>query len=248
MTSSAVRRGVSVSVRRSTVLAGAALLVGAVVGVVAGQLHPHREPLNDHAAVFTEYASSTDWVWVHDLQFAAALLVVSGFVLLYGAIAGHGTIAALERCALGAAVATAAVFAVNMAVDGVALRQSVDAWVAAPAAEKPGRFAAAEAVRWLEWGANAFFQILLGLTIALFGVAIARSSIVTRPLGWIGLLAGAGLVFGGLLTGRDGFAGSPVQQIAQLLFVILAIGIIISGVRRRLGASNAPPAGGRADV
>jgi hypothetical protein len=35
-------------------------------------------------------------------------------------------------------------------VDGVALKQAVNAWVDAPEAEKAARFAAAEAMRWLE--------------------------------------------------------------------------------------------------
>lgn len=233
MTTSDVRLQPNRSVVRDIVVSGVVLLLGLLLSLVAGQLHPHAESLNNHPAVFAEYAASTDWVWVHDFQFAAALTVVVGFVLLYSAMSRRQTVTALERCALGAAVATAAVFAFNMAVDAVALKQSVDAWVAAPSAEKPGRFAAAESIRWLEWGANSFFQIVLGLTIALFGIGIARSGIVARALGWIGILAGLGLITGGLLTGRDGFAGSPVQQVAQLLFLVLAVGIVVSGIRGR---------------
>lgn len=233
MTTSAARLKPNRSLVRDIVVSGAVLLLGLVLSLVAGQLHPHAESPNDHPAVFAEYAASTDWVWVHDFQFAAALTVVGGFVLLYSAMSRRYTVTTLERCALGAAVATAAVFAFNMAVDAVALKQSVDAWVAAPGPEKPARFAAAESIRWLEWGANSFFQIMLGLTIALFGLGIVRSGVVARGLGWIGLLAGLGLITGGLLTGRDGFAGSPVQQAAQLLFLVLAIGIIVSGIRGR---------------
>jgi len=32
-------------------------------------------------------------------------------------------------------------------------------------ADQASRFAAAEAVRWLEWGVNSFFAILLGITL-----------------------------------------------------------------------------------
>ncbi len=39
---------------------------------------------------------------------------------------------------------------VLQAVDGVALKQAVDAWVSAPDAEEAARFASAETVRWLE--------------------------------------------------------------------------------------------------
>jgi hypothetical membrane protein len=116
-----------------------------------------------------------------------------------------------------------AVFAVNMAVDAVALKRAVDAWVAAGAAEKEARFAAAETVRLLEWVANSFFQIMLGLTITLFGLAIARTAIMWRFVGWIGVIAGLGLVLGGVFTGRDGFAGSPFQTVALLLFIALPL-------------------------
>jgi hypothetical protein len=47
---------------------------------------------------------------------------------------------------------TLALYGVLQAVDGVALKQVVDAWASAPEAEKVERFATAEAIRWLEWG------------------------------------------------------------------------------------------------
>jgi hypothetical protein len=208
-------------------------VVGAILSFIGGSLHPHREVPNDHPAVFAEYATSADWVWVHDIQFASAVTVIAGFVVLYDVIGRWTSVTALERAAFGAGIATVSVFAVNMAIDGVALKRAVDAWVAAPPAEKPARFAAAEIVRWLEWGANSFFQILFGMTIALFGVAILRTAIVWRFLGALGVLAGFGLIVGGLLTGRDGFAGSPFQTVAVLLFLVMTIGIVIAALLRR---------------
>ncbi|GAA3510714.1 hypothetical protein [Georgenia daeguensis] len=46
----------------------------------------------------------------------------------------------------------AAVFAVQMAVDGVALKGAVDTWVNAAEADRQAAFVAAEAVRWTEKG------------------------------------------------------------------------------------------------
>jgi hypothetical protein len=51
--------------------------------------------------------------------------------------------------AVSAAVALG-LYGVLQAVDGVALKQVVDAWVRAPEAEKAARFASAETIRWLE--------------------------------------------------------------------------------------------------
>jgi hypothetical protein len=54
---------------------------GLVLSVIAELFHPGREPANDHPAVFVEYAASTDWLWVHYAQFAAAAILVAGFLV-----------------------------------------------------------------------------------------------------------------------------------------------------------------------
>src|SRR3954453_3664929 len=110
--------------RTSSVL----LVSGAALAVVGGILHPHQELPNSHAAVFGEYAHSTDWVWVHYLQFLSAALVVAGFLVLGRALQRLGVAPALVRVGDAAAAATVALIAVNMAVDGIALKRAVDAW------------------------------------------------------------------------------------------------------------------------
>src|SRR6476620_5479419 len=113
-------------------LVSAVLLVsGAALAVVGGVLHPHEEPPNSHAAVFAEYARSTDWVGVHYLQFASAAVVVAGFITLGRALRRAGAGPLLVRLGDAAAAATVALIAANMAVDGVALKRAVDAWAAA---------------------------------------------------------------------------------------------------------------------
>jgi len=46
-------------------------------------------------------------------------------------------------------------------VDGVALKQAVDAWASAPDVEKVARFASAEAIPWLEWGVRNYQDFTL---------------------------------------------------------------------------------------
>jgi hypothetical protein len=60
----------------------------------------------------------------------------------------------------------------HYAVDGVALKQAVDAWANAPAAEQAPRFASAETIRWLEWGVTSSTDFMVGLSLALFGLVI----------------------------------------------------------------------------
>jgi hypothetical protein len=76
-------------------------------------------------------------------------------------------------------------------VDGVTLKQAVDAWVAAPGSENASRFADAETVRWIEWGLQSYFRVVLGVALLLLGAAAAERLVPT----WLGvLLAIAGLL------------------------------------------------------
>ena len=59
------------------------------------------------------------------------------------------------------------------AIDGVTLKWAVDAWVTAPADLKAAAFTAAEVARWTEYATQSYSNILLGLTLVLYGLAIA---------------------------------------------------------------------------
>src|SRR3954454_18153450 len=208
--------------RTSSVL----LVSGAALAVVGGILHPHEELPNSHAAVFSEYAHSTDWVWVHYLQFLSAALVVAGFLVLGRALQRLGVAPALVRVGDAAAAATVALIAVNMAVDGIALKRAVDAWAHALPEDRASRFAAAEAVRWLEWGVNSFFTILLGLTLLTFAAALLRLGHLgsrVRLAGVSGALAGGLLIVNGLSVGAHGFEPTALPLIASGLYIVMAL-------------------------
>jgi hypothetical protein len=215
--------------RPSLRIAGALILVGVGGELLAEIAHPHQEAPNDHLAVFAEYAASSDWLWVHLAQFGAAVVVVAGFVALYHRLSA-GRPSLLDRLALVAATNTIAAIVIDMAVDGIALKHAVDAWATAPPAERAMRFDAAEVVRWLEWSANGFFKILLGLTAAAFGAALARRGM--RARGSIAIGAGLLLVAAGAQVGRDGFVPSPLPAVASLLLAVLAVGLVLAPTRR----------------
>jgi hypothetical protein len=214
-----------VAVRPGTRSAGVLILVAIVLEVLAEIAHPHRVPPNDHAAAFAEYAGSTDWLWVHLVQFASAALFVAGFVALYHHLAAGGP-SLLDRLALVAATGTLAAIMFDMAVDGVALKHAVDAWAAAAPADKAMRFDAAETVRWLEWSANAFFKILLGLTAAAFGASLLRAR-ATRLHGLAGVVAGGLLVASGVQVGREGFTPSRLPLVWSLVLALLAVALVV---------------------
>lgn len=211
-------------------LAGGLLLGGFVVFFVATRFHPSGAE-NDHPVIFAKYAASDPWVAVHFGQFAGVLLALGGFVVLARLLMARDQVAMLARWALGTTAATAAIWAVLQAVDGVALKQNVDAWAAASGSEQRLRFADAETVRWIEWGLQSYFRLLLGLTFVLVGVAVARTGVVARGLGPVAVLGGLLYMTVGVAVGHSGFE-QPGGPVIQLLFLTFAAGVLVSGLRR----------------
>jgi len=94
------------------------------------------------------------WTAVHVTRFACMASFLAGLFALFFALdvqAGTARWAGRFGGAASAAV-TLAHYGGVLAVDGVALKQAVNAWASAPEAEKAPRFATAEAIRWLGMG------------------------------------------------------------------------------------------------
>lgn len=135
-------------------LAATLLFFGLVVFEVVGVLHPAGA--NDHQVAFTNYAASGNWTAIHLAQFICVAVLIAGLLVLFFAFqVSLGTQRWVGFFGAVSASVALALSGVLYAVDGVALKQAVDAWASAPAAEKPTRFANAEAIRWLEWGLEA---------------------------------------------------------------------------------------------
>jgi hypothetical protein len=121
-------------------------------------------------------------------------------------------------------------------MDGVALKQAVDAWTDATGAQKAIRFENAETLRWLEWGFQSYFRLLLGLSLVLFGAAIITTRRAAAWLGWVAVLAGAISVAFGIDVGYSGLE-SGFQDAAGIAFlvalVVFAVGLIVTGARRQ---------------
>ena len=209
---------------------------GFLVFVVVTQFHPSGDEDN-HPVIFAKYANSDPWVAVHFGQFAGVILALAGLVVLYRVLRMRGEVPVLATFAVAGTIATAAVWAALQAVDGVTLKQNVDAWVAASGSEKSIRFADAETIRWLEWGLQSYYRLLFGLTFLLFGTAIARTGIVWRWTGWVAVLAALLYMALGVSVGHNGLE-QPGDLVIQLLFLIFVVGVLVSAVR---GKSSAAP-------
>ncbi len=196
-----------------------AFVVGLVMAVVFELLHPSREDPNNNPLVFAEYAQDGDWVTVHLGALAAALLLIGGLVTVSSSVAlGPSVGAAWARMAGAAAVTAAAAYGVLQVVDGVALKRAVDAWVAAPADGKTAAFAAAQAVRWAEYGLNSLAFSLVALTLVLVGVALLASDRFPRWLGAWAIVAGLAYATRGLVVAYRGFEANPSGLVALILF------------------------------
>ena len=167
-------------------LSATLLFVGVLFSLLVGLLHPSRENPNNHTAVFAEYANSADWTAVHLGQFVGMAVIIAGLLVLFFALNVHaGTPGWAARFGAVSAVVALALYGVLQAVDGVALKQTVDAWVRAPEAEKAARFASAEAMRWLEWAVRSYYSFMLGLAFVLFilgDAAIVHSVAIAETL------------------------------------------------------------------
>jgi hypothetical protein len=219
--------------RRSLRLAATLLMVGELVSLV-GLLHPGREPANNHPAVFAEYAASATWTAVHFGQFASTAMIMAGLVACFFSLnLETGWLRWVGRFAAVSAVVTLGLTAVLQAVDGVALKQVVDAWVSAPEAEKAARFATAEAIRWLEWGVRSYQRSMLGVSFLLSAALMVRTTRIPSPIGYLAGLAGLAYLGQGMVVGNEGFSpnGTAVSLLALVLEPVWIIWLFVSTAR-----------------
>jgi hypothetical protein len=173
--------------------------------------------------VFAEYAGSANWAAVHLGQFAGMTVIIAGLLVLHSALdvqAGGATWTA--RLGAVAAAVALGLYGVLQAVDGVALKQAVDAWVSAPEAEKAARFSGAEAIRWLEWGTRSYQSFMFGLTLILLGAAVAVTAGLPRALGYLMGLSGLAYLVQGWVLGTEGFSANNTFPTLAGYVLILA--------------------------
>ena len=209
----------------TTRIGAVALPLAIPVLVVAELFHPQREDPMDNAAVFSEYAQSDSWTTVHLAQYFGFLLLLGGLIALYYSVRTKpGAGVGLAPFGLATAVTAAASFTILQAVDGIALKRAVDAWVSAPADQEIAAFAAAEAVRWTEIGMNSLSYFLMGLTLFLYGLSIALGTVYPRWVGWIAFLSGAALMYNGVVeVAYKGFVPSIIKLVGLALLAVWAI-------------------------
>lgn len=210
-------------------LAAGLLLGGQLLYILVTQFHAGGDA-NNHPEIFLHYAASSDWKGVHVAQFAAMAVLISGLLAFgtatnvsAGATAVRAASCHVTRTASALAGTALALYAALQAVDGVG-NQQVDAAWAHATADKPARFASAEAMRWLEWGMRSYHDYALGLAVLLFAAAAATTFHGVVPKGVAALMGATGLIYlaQGWVVGQDGFSAtnSYLIVVAWVLSVV----------------------------
>ncbi len=232
------------SQRASLRLSAQLLLAGQLLYIAVTLLHADGDA-NNHPVAFAEYAGSGIWTAVHLGQFTGMAVLVAGLLALFFALdLQTARVRWTGRFAAVSAAAALTLYGVLQAVDGVALKQAVNAWVSAPDAEKAARFASAEAIRWLEWGVRSYQDFVLGLAMVLFAAALLDTAGIPRLIGWLLGLAGLSFLAQGWVVGTEGFSRWETIAIVSSYVLNLAwmIGLLMFGGRIQ-GSKAALPGG-----
>lgn len=207
--------------RASLRLSAGLLLGGQLLYIVVTQFHAGGDA-NNHPAIFATYAGNEIWAAVHLGQFASMAILLAGLLSLFFVLDIETEAPTWAgRFGVASAAAALALYGVLQAIDGVALKQAVNAWASAPDTEKAARFASTEAIRWLEWGVRSYHDFARGLALLMFAAAIVRITWVPRPIAYLMGLSGLTYLVQGWVAGSEGF--SPTQSAAIVLGWVLSL-------------------------
>ena len=219
-------------------IAGLSLIVGAILLVVFGLLHP-REELGDLSDTIQTIADNNGGLWEID----HILIAMSFWVLMIGTVAVYRSIssggaAAWVRLGFYTMIVATALRIVFLAVDGVGLAAVAEQWEEATGADKATVFATFSSLEGVLDGMRSVTDIFYGLALVLLGVGITISTVYPKWLGWTVVIAGAVWIVVGFVIGIAGLSSDldiPFL-IAFLLTVLwhLATGIVIT--RREIKA------------
>jgi hypothetical protein len=209
-------------------IGGTCAIAGSLLLLLGTYLHPMPADPNDAVAAFTEYAADRLWVASHLTQLAGVTLMVAALLFLAQKLeSGSGTV--WSRIAGGGAIACLAVATALQAVDGIALKAMVDAWAAAPPAQKEIAFYAAFAVRQVEVGLASTLSLLLGLTVSIYAIALLDDHTYPKWVGGLAIVGGVPTTVAGVVMAYTGFSG-PAMAINMPASSVLLVWMLILGV------------------
>lgn len=198
---------------------GAALIVGAILGLVLNILHPRTADLQDIEALLRLAADSPSWQWLHLGLAAAVTLIVIGMVVFTRSMP-QGAGADWARLAFHVLVLGAAMWLVWCGLMGYTQKAVADAWAASGDADRAALqqvgFAAVKASGAMAiLGAALFF----GVAFVLYGWAVVQSQAYPALFGWIAVVFGVA----GVIVGSELFLYGPSVLWTNVLFPIVSL-------------------------
>ena len=160
----------------------------------------------------------------------AMLLVTGGLVAVYRSITS-GPGAAWARLGFAAALVSAGLGFVTVAVEGIAIKRVAVAWASAPRGEKAVAFRVADALVQIQWALDSvWILIFFGVTFILYGVAVVLSDVYPKWLGWVAVGGGLGSSLLGLHIGYHGASSLVFNILFPIFSILLTAWIFMMGV------------------
>src|SRR3989475_6215455 len=216
--------------RTFNAMGAAAAVVGAVFGFGSIFLPPLCNGAGNTKAFLRQVAESTIWVGDHVGIIFAMLLVTGGLVAVYRSITS-GPGAAWARLGFAAALVSAGLGFVTVAVEGIAIKRVAVAWASAPRGEKAVAFRVADALVQIQWALDSvWILIFFGVTFILYGVAVVLSDVYPKWLGWVAVGGGLGSSLLGLHIGYHGASSLVFNILFPIFSILLTAWIFMMGV------------------
>ena len=204
-----------------------AAIGGAVLAVIANILHPRGADIDDTRAHLQEIADSGIFLGAHIGLLVAFLLVVGGLAALYRSITAEWG-AALARLGFANALVSAALIAVVVGIDGIALKEVANAWASS---QDPALFQASFVLEQVAFGIfSMLIFVFFGVTFILYGLAVALSDVYPRWLGWAALVVGIAAALIGLVQAYNGPSDLLTNVLFPIASILLTVWVLVIGV------------------
>jgi uncharacterized membrane protein (DUF2068 family) len=207
--------------RRLTVLL---LAIGVAALVLGTALHPAHEDPNDTVMAFAEYAADRHWLASHLIQLAGIMAMLLGMlaVLAQNSASSDGGTAGFLLPQTALVAAGIALSAALQAVDGVALKLTLDRWSAASGAEKDLLFSASLAIRFVEIGLAAMVSLVTAMAVIAVSFSLWSLKVGGSVVGLLGMAGGLGLGASAIVMGAGGFSSAAmlINMPASILLMI----------------------------
>lgn len=215
-----------------------AAILGGVIALVGNILHPRLDSFDDPIAEeFRVIAETDSWVGIHVGILVGFLLITFGLYALARSMKG-GPAEGIARIALGSLLISTPIGITALLVDGYALGAASDALIA-----DPSLTALATATGEMAWAGFMGLVITgLGITPAIFAIAVARDGGYPAWLGWGAFIFALGSIGSGI-AGVFGGPSSGFFLVFSITSGVLTLWVIAVGAllgRRASGAITVP--------